>query len=503
MICICYPRDARHSVFLVYLPYSAMTNYSILDWNKSLARSWYLMVFLVWIGCKSYHNTVPVAVNPVLINEINITPSDFLLPSDKADSIYNGLKNRDLVFKFYELRKFKLFWREVSVPSQADSLIFFINRIRYFGLFPQDYHASEVDALKNQRSFQGRLDLLLSDAFFSITSDIQGGRIGKNKKKTISDSLQVVLIDRINRGDGVSQIIGELEPRWVEYRHLKEALHILLDTIPILNREILLSGKTPDTLTFKSKLQSIEINLERWREEEVYPNDNYILINIPAFRLKYMKADTVFFTSRVIVGLPDKQTPLFSSKLECFVLYPFWYVPRKIAVEEYLPIIQKDSMFLQRNNFDVINREGVVLDPAGISWSTFNKNNFPVSLRQREGSVNSLGLVKFVFDNPYQVYLHDTNARRLFNNKNRALSHGCVRVENAITLAHLLVTGIPGKKSSEVDHYLQKKERHYINLKREIPIHIRYFTAESINGSLYLYDDVYKQDYDLLNEFYK
>lgn len=481
-----------------------MTNLGSSSWFKQKKpATWVLIVLLFLFGCKSNQISVISEVTPVAIpNNSKLTYSTFLLPSTSVDTIYDGLKNKDLVIKFYEQRKFKLFWTEARDPSRADSLISFIREIRYFGLFPQDYHAKEVEALKNHQSLQARLDVLLSDAFFSITSDIQGGRIGV-KKMVISDSLWFGAIERIGQGEGLHQVIVEFEPRWVEYRNLKEAIQMLLDTIPASVREILLSGDTPDTLTFKTKLQCIEINLERWREEEASPEHRYILVNIPAFRLKYMQADTIFFTSRVIVGLPDKQTPQLSSKLECFVLYPFWYVPRKIAVEEYLPIIQKDSMFLQRNNFDVINREGVVLNPASIPWSTFNKNNFPVSLRQREGSVNSLGLVKFVFDNPYQVYLHDTNARRLFNNKNRALSHGCVRVENAITLAHLLVTGIPGKKSSEIEYYLQKQECHYIDLKKEIPIHIRYVTAEFMNGSFYQYDDVYKQDHQLIEEFYK
>lgn len=481
-----------------------MTKLGSSSWSThEKPATWGLIVLLFLFGCKSNQISVISEVTPVAIpNNSKLTYSTFLLPSTSVDTIYDGLKHKDLVIKFYEQRKFKLFWTAARDPSRADSLISFIKKIRYFGLFPQDYHAKEVEALKNHQSLQARLDVLLSDAFFSITSDIQRGRIGV-KKMVISDSLRVAAIERIGQGEALRQIIGEFEPRWVEYRNLKEAIHMLLDTIPASVREVLLSGDTPDTLTFKTKLQSVEINLERWREEEASPEHRYILVNIPAFRLKYMQADTIFFTSRVIVGLPDKQTPQLSSKLECFVLYPFWYVPRKIAVEEYLPIIQKDSMFLQRNNFDVINREGVVLNPARIPWRTFNKNNFPVSLRQREGSVNSLGLVKFVFDNSYQVYLHDTNARRLFNNKNRALSHGCVRVENAITLAHLLVTGMPGKKSSEVDHYLQKQERHYINLKKEIPIYIRYVTAEFMNGSFYQYGDVYKQDHLLTEEFYK
>lgn len=295
----------------------------------------------------------------------------------------------------------------------------------------------------------------------------------------------------------------EQEPDWVEYHQLKKALKILLDTLPQTERQVVLNGGTPDNVSCQSKLQQVEINLERWRQEKEIPGDRYLLVNIPAFRLYYMRADTVFFSSKIIVGAIDRQTPVLSSKLECLTLYPYWYVPRKIAVEEYLPVIKRDSMFLYRNNFDVLNREGEILNPASIPWQRYTENNFPVTLRQREGSVNALGLVKFVFDNPYQVYLHDTNARGLFNNEYRALSHGCVRVEHAITLAHLLLTGRPKQKSVIVDRYIQKKERRTVSLPESIPIHIRYVTAEFREGIFYSYQDVYREDESLIRTFYQ
>jgi murein L,D-transpeptidase YcbB/YkuD len=129
-------------------------------------------------------------------------------------------------------------------------------------------------------------------------------------------------------------------------------------------------------------------------------------------------------------------------------------------------------------------------------------NNFPVLLRQREGVDNSLGILKFVFDNPYAVFLHDTNARRLFQNNDRALSHGCIRMEKAIDFAHYLVTGKVGEKSAMVEKFLKQKERHNVDLASPIAIHVRYITAEVKGDQIYVYKDLYKQDRALIESLY-
>jgi murein L,D-transpeptidase YcbB/YkuD len=210
--------------------------------------------------------------------------------------------------------------------------------------------------------------------------------------------------------------------------------------------------------------------------------------------LHVVQDDSIVFSSRIIVGTTETPTPQISSIIECFTIYPYWHVPRKIAVEEYLPVIQKDTSFIARNNFDILNRKGKVLNPDSIPWSTYHKNYFPVILRQREGEENSLGIVKFLFDNPYAVYLHDTNAKKLFRNSKRAFSHGCIRMERAIDLAHYLVTGSITKKSGVIEKYIKVRERHTVNLKPLMPVYIRYFTAETVNEKLHLYKDIYGKD---------
>jgi len=211
----------------------------------------------------------------------------------------------------------------------------------------------------------------------------------------------------------------------------------------------------------------------------------------------------VVMESRVIVGAADTPTPVLSSKIECFTVFPYWYVPRKITVNEYLPIIKKDSSFITRNNFDVLNRDGKIQNHSSIEWKKYNKNNFPFTLRQREGTENSLGIVKFIFDNPYAVFLHDTNAKRLFKNKKRALSHGCIRLEKAFEFSHYLIGGNRTRLSSKtLDKYMGEKKRVTISLSHPVPIHIRYVTCDVMNNELVFFEDVYKKDDVLIHALY-
>lgn len=157
---------------------------------------------------------------------------------------------------------------------------------------------------------------------------------------------------------------------------------------------------TIDSIDLHKKVQRIEVNMERWRYEKMEIGHRYIWINVPSFHLQVIESGRVTMESRIIVGKPESPTPVLSSLIECITLYPYWYIPRKIAIEEYLPQIQKDTSFLTRNNFDVLDRKGNVLNPDTLDWQVYTVKYFPISLRQREGPENSLGVIKFVFDNP-------------------------------------------------------------------------------------------------------
>jgi murein L,D-transpeptidase YcbB/YkuD len=151
----------------------------------------------------------------------------------------------------------------------------------------------------------------------------------------------------------------------------------------------------------------------------------------------------------------------------------------------------------------VIDIDGNVIPDSTIDWSSLTRNNFPYVLRQREGSDNALGIIKFSFANNYGVYLHDTNSRRLFTKTKRALSHGCVRVHKAIALAHYLVKDDHVYVSPEdLDQYLALKQRTEVRILKPIPLFIEYFTCENKGGTIQFYEDIYKKDDVLIKALY-
>jgi murein L,D-transpeptidase YcbB/YkuD len=167
-----------------------------------------------------------------------------------------------------------------------------------------------------------------------------------------------------------------------------------------------------------------------------------------------------------------------------------------------LPQIQKNISYLDKQNLMVVDRYDSVIDPAKIDWSKLSKKKFPYLLKQRQGDDNSLGVLKFNFANKYAVYLHDTNARWMFSKNNRALSHGCVRVQNFQDLAHFLVRNDTVKYSIDtLTSWIVRQEKHVVSGFKRVPIFIRYFTCEGNNGRIKFYDDIYAED-KILSERY-
>lgn len=421
-------------------------------------------------------------VAPSTVAAVEPATSTVLLPSDLADSLYRGVTCLRVVEAFYVKAKFKPAWLEM--PALRDSMVTFIRGARYYGLRSDDYHSAELGSA----TAQPRQDVLLTDAFMTMASDLRRGR-GQTAEP---DTLLLALLQS-------SLLTGNLEglrcqqPLHSGYRKLIGAMRQVLDSLPPELRTRALAGEAVDGAT-DAALACIETNLQRWREENQPFRGLYIVVNVPAFMLYVMSDDSVVMASKVIVGESETETPELSSRVERIVFYPYWHVPKKIAVKEYLPAIQRDIGVIEANNFDVLDRNGSILRADSVPWDTFSEDYFPVSLRQREGKENALGVIKFEFRNPYAVFLHDTNNRRLFQGTMRTFSHGCIRMEKAEALAHFLVTGKLENKSKEVSKWLGAKERHTFHLRKPVPIYVRYFTAEVRAGRLSLFPDVYGKD---------
>jgi len=421
------------------------------------------------------------------------------MPADSLDSVFQGLSS-DRVFEFYNRRHGKLAWTSCKqLSASADSLLYFISHAIDVGLNRDNYHYAELRNAKEKLHVDEivqRMDALLTDAFLLLAADLKYGATSCHAPGTRQRQL---LEDAVYNGSPITFLQSQ-EPTTQAYRLLRKAMRKSADSLAISNyfSDTVDAGSDADRL-----LSALAVNMERWRLDSTFVDDKFVFINIPAFTLEVVSNDTVRFESRIIVGTPDKPTPVLSSWIECIITYPYWHVPRKISVEEFLPQIRKNITFLSQNNFDVLDRKGNILNADSVNWATFTEDYFPVSLRQREGTDNSLGILKFVFDNPYAVYVHDTNTKYLFKNTVRAYSHGCIRIEQAESFAHYLITGSSKMRSNVLTTLLKQKEKHNITLTRRIPIYIRYLTCEVKGEKIHLYPDVYKYDRSLLEKLRK
>jgi murein L,D-transpeptidase YcbB/YkuD len=214
-------------------------------------------------------------------------------------------------------------------------------------------------------------------------------------------------------------------------------------------------------------------------------------VNIPAFRLDVWEGDTVALSMRVVVGKKDTPTPIFTDAMTHVVFSPYWNVPPTIAKDETLPSALRDPSFLQRTNMEVLDEKGQVVDPATIDLERPSDYKF----RQRPGSSNALGLVKFMFPNEFNVYLHDTPADSLFVRASRSFSHGCVRVEQPQALAEYLLKDQAEWTRESISKDMYAGEERTVKLRESVPVYIGYWTVDvTPDGKAAFLPDVYGLD---------
>jgi murein L,D-transpeptidase YcbB/YkuD len=241
----------------------------------------------------------------------------------------------------------------------------------------------------------------------------------------------------------------------------------------------------------EQRIRALELNLERWRWLPRNPGPRYVLVNVPDMRLDVWERGQVPISMRVIVGKRDTPTPIFSDDMTHIVFSPYWNVPPNIAQEETLPSFMSDPDFLARNNMEVVDASGRTIDPASID--SMDPASF--RFRQRPGSDNALGLVKFMFPNKFDVYLHDTPTDSLFGRAARVFSHGCVRVEKPEDLAAYVLRDQPEWTRERIREAMHAGQERTVKLREPIPVFIGYWTARvTPDGVVQFRDDVYGID---------
>ncbi len=203
-------------------------------------------------------------------------------------------------------------------------------------------------------------------------------------------------------------------------------------------------------------------------------------MRIADYELDAVEGGKVVLSMRVIAGKPYWRTPIFSAELTRLVINPYWYIPRSIAVEEVLPRLKRDPDYLRRHDisvFAVTDMQSRSVDPVGIDWAKLSSEGFDYSLAQAPGPDNPLGRLKFIFPNPYNVYLHDTPNSELFEKKKRAFSHGCIRLEKSAELAAYILRGQGNWPLRHIEQAIQSQINRQVVFVRPLPVYLLYWTA--------------------------
>ncbi|MEO5892862.1 MAG: L,D-transpeptidase family protein [Ferruginibacter sp.] len=221
------------------------------------------------------------------------------------------------------------------------------------------------------------------------------------------------------------------------------------------------------------RIEQIMVNMERSRWVPVQPGNDYLVINIPEFKLHVYENDSLAWSMNVVVGKYQHKTVIFNGDMKYIVFSPYWNIPTSIIKNETMPAIRRDPNYLAKHNME---------------W-----NNGAV--RQKPGPNNSLGLVKFLFPNSHSIYLHDTPAKSLFNEDNRAFSHGCIRLSEPKKLATYLLRNDSAWTENKISEAMTKGVEKYVTLKKTVPVFIAYFTAwVDKEGKLNFRNDIYDRN---------
>ncbi len=231
-------------------------------------------------------------------------------------------------------------------------------------------------------------------------------------------------------------------------------------------------------------------NMEEWRWMPEDMGDLYVWVNIPEFTVRVVKKGTVIHTERVITGLPDKETPVFSETMKTIVFRPRWNVPNSIKVHELWPSLARGGNYFSRQGLR-LSQNGRPVDPESVDWSSTDIRRFDIY--QPAGERNALGNIKFAFPNKHDVYMHDTPNKGLFNEASRPFSHGCMRVRNPERMAEILLGEDKGWDAAKIaDLIAHGPENNEVQIDHPIPVHITYFTAwVDDNGETQMARDVY------------
>lgn len=410
--------------------------------------------------------------------------------------------------RFYSKSQFQPQWIKPDNGNKKSwAALLMLDCVLQFGLNHIDYHPKELlfttmhDILENpltvSASQKAWFDMLLSDALIAFMNHLHFGKLNPvytteivDKGETVEFCAEDFLMEAMTQNDFMSAVLN-VQPKIKEYVLMQDYMRLLK------GQYVGDCYEAPEGIVRK-----LAINMERLRWAAIN-EDSFIHINIPSYILKLHMQDTTY-RFKVVVGKPMNPTPVLRSSITYFSTAPDWKVPKKIFVKEMLPKALKNPLFLENNHLTIYNNKGNSVVADKDSLMMVKKNPERYFMRQSAGCDNALGLVVFRFQNPYDIYLHDTPEQQFFERDVRALSHGCIRVQYAEELASILLGQDGQEQKIKVLHQaISNYQPKNFNLRKPIPLIITYLTCEVNEDGIIEYDDVYNQDKALELAFYK
>jgi murein L,D-transpeptidase YcbB/YkuD len=254
-----------------------------------------------------------------------------------------------------------------------------------------------------------------------------------------------------------------------------------------------------------NRIAALTVALERLRWMSDKPvTGRRVWVNQPEFLARIVDDGRITFQTRAVIGknVPDQRSPEFSDEIEHMVINPSWGVPRSITVKEYLPLLQRNPNAVA--HLQVVDGSGRIVPRGAVNFARYSAKSFPFGLRQPPSDGNALGLVKFMFPNIHNIYLHDTPAKNLFTNEQRAYSHGCIRLGDPIDFAYALLARQSDDPRTLFQSKLETGDETLVKLDEVVPVHLVYFTAwPGENGGMLYFGDIYGRDARIMDALTK
>ena len=433
----------------------------------------------------------------------------------------SSLRNPKFISAYYESNNFQPVLVTQHLPKeQLKVMADYLSKSDSHGLDPQIFGSNTLvellkkvydkNAIKNvDEAYKAiaELEIMVANSLIDYSNALQFGMISPRKiyatyytETKRPDSASMANILKVN---DLKTYLDSIQPKGAQYLALQEGLA---------------KGISAPGHTAEETARILKVNLERLRWKNRKDNQKFVIVNIPDFRLDVIENGKSILNMKVCVGEGrelnnsdilkeydevdlkkdrpfSRETPQLGSMIHSVQVNPVWNIPESIATKEIIKDAAADRYYLSNKNIDVFKDGKKIEDPETIDWSDPNAGKI-YTFKQRSGNGNSLGKIKFLFKNESAVYLHDTPAQAAFKQSMRAVSHGCVRLEKPLELAHVLFGD--GKQYEQIKADMAQTENQTardIALPKQIPIYLTYFTAwKAEDGTIQFRKDIYGLD---------